>query len=411
VTVGQLLVASLTVFNTGGADANAVTPVLTPSGALGALAGPAPAVPVVIVAGGNRTFVWTYTVTGAGNAGFSADASGHDANSGLAVAMPGQVAPATVVLSAAALVVDSFTLTPGPNVRFTATLTATLVVRNAGTEAATVTALARSPTDSSVLILPSALSVPPPFVVAGGATRTITWTYVTAGSCGFSGVSATVTGTAVVSGNAVGAGAATVAVGVAGLPASVTAVPGKASVVVRGGTSVLVTVVDGCGVPVPSAPVAAVVVADTGGTAVSPASGMTDANGQIVLDFRVGIAPGPNAIRVDVPSGSNPSATVVVQAAPPAKPTTYLSQNTFDPGRGRLKIRILEPAPVRLAVRVYNVAGELIRRVNEADVMPGLTVWEWDGRTAEGGAAANGMYFIQIQSGQAVEIKRVVVQR
>ncbi|MEK7476764.1 MAG: FlgD immunoglobulin-like domain containing protein [Candidatus Coatesbacteria bacterium] len=412
VTVGQLLVASLTVVNTGGADANAVTPVLSPAGVTGLFAGPVPAAPVVIVAGGNRIFVWTFTVTGAGSAGFAASASGTDANSGFAIAMPGQVAPATAVLSGAALVVDSFTLTPGPNVRFTATLTATMVVRNTGAEAANVTALARSATDPAVLILPSALSAAPPFVVAGGAIQTITWTYFTAGSCGFSGVTATVTGTAVVSGSAVGAAASTPAVGVAGLPAAVVASAGQPKVEIRGTTPVAVTVVDGCGVPVPGAPVTAVIVTDTGGAAVSPASGVTDGNGRIVLDFRVGAAPGRNAIRIDVPSGSNPSATVAVEATPPAKPTTYLSQNTFNPGRGeRLRIRIMEPAPVRLVVRVYNVAGELIRRVNEADVLPGLTVWEWDGRTAEGGPAANGMYFIQIQSGLGVETKRVVVQR
>jgi hypothetical protein len=412
VAVGQLLVVSLTVNNTGGAAANGVVPAVTPSGAAGVFAGPVPAGPVAIAGGANRTFVWTFTAMGAGAAAFAAAAAGTDANSGLTVNMPATAAPATLVLAPAALVIDSIALTPGPNVRFTATLTATVVVRNTGQEDATVTALVRAPTDASVLILQSAPSVVPPFALAGGASRTVTWTYLTAGTCGFSGVTVTVSGTSVMTASALSVAALSGAVGVAGLPVTVTAVPEHSSVPALASTPVTVTVRDGCGVAVPGAPVSAVVIADTGGTAVSPASGITDAAGQVILSLKVGAMSGANSIRVDVASGTNPSATATVQMRPPDKPTPYLSQNQFNPGRGeRLKIRILEPARVRLAVRVYNLAGELIRKVCEADVQPGLTVWEWDGRTAQGGAAANGIYFVQIQSGQAVEIRRVIVLR
>jgi hypothetical protein len=201
-------------------------------------------------------------------------------------------------------------------------------------------------------------------------------------------------------------------VGVAGVPSVLTVAPAAPGVEIRATVRVTVTVRDSCGVLVPGAPVAAVVVADSGGAVVSPAAGVTDANGQLVLDFRVGAFPGANSIRVDVAAGTNPSATAVVQAEPPARPVTYLSQNTFDPTGGvRLRIRTLEPRAVRLVVRIYNVAGELVRKVGDADVLPGLTVWEWDGRTAGGGPAANGTYFVQIVSGSAVEIKRVIVLR
>ena len=62
-------------------------------------------------------------------------------------------------------------------------------------------------------------------------------------------------------------------------------------------------------------------------------------------------------------------------------------------------------------MRVYNVAGELVRKVGEADVQRGLTTWEWDGRTAEGGPAANGIYFVRMKTANASFERKVVLSR
>lgn len=55
------------------------------------------------------------------------------------------------------------------------------------------------------------------------------------------------------------------------------------------------------------------------------------------------------------------------------------------------------------------MAGELVRVVNNATIPAGLTVWEWDGQNASGELVGNGTYFIQIESGKDVQIKRVIV--
>ena len=88
----------------------------------------------------------------------------------------------------------------------------------------------------------------------------------------------------------------------------------------------------------------------------------------------------------------------------------FLSQNFFDPRRGEsLKVRAYVPDPVRLSVRVYNIAGELVRVVKEAEVIPGLTEWSWDGKNDGGSLVGNGVYFIQVVTGSDTQIKRVVV--
>jgi len=94
----------------------------------------------------------------------------------------------------------------------------------------------------------------------------------------------------------------------------------------------------------------------------------------------------------------------------PDVPTPYLSKNFFSPKAGeKLQVRTTEPTAVHLSVRVYNLAGELVKIVKEADVQPGLTVWDWDGRNEAGVKVGNGTYFIQIVSGRNTQIKRVIV--
>jgi hypothetical protein len=61
-------------------------------------------------------------------------------------------------------------------------------------------------------------------------------------------------------------------------------------------------------------------------------------------------------------------------------------------------------------VKVYNLAGELVRPVFEAEIQAGL--WfqaSWDGKNAEGEAVASGVYFISVKGAGLKSIRRVVV--
>ncbi len=199
--------------------------------------------------------------------------------------------------------------------------------------------------------------------------------------------------------------------GVAGQPATAVLTATAVTIPIRGTTAVTLVVRDGCSVPVSGAAVGFTVVGNSGGSAVTgPAA--TDASGQAVATLTAGAFPGLNVVRADVTGGTNPTATVTVEGMAPAVPTPYLSQNSFNPAKGEvLKIRHMLPGPMPVEVRIYSVAGELIRRMPLGVLPGGLTVITWDGRTDHGGRAASGGYLVQVRSGGTTQTLKVVVVR
>jgi hypothetical protein len=194
---------------------------------------------------------------------------------------------------------------------------------------------------------------------------------------------------------------------VAGQAASLTIVATPAATEVRGTVVVKVTAWDsGCGNPVPGVPVTLTVVSPMG--EVVPTGGITDNSGSITASLRTSPAPGANIVRADAPGAT--SATAYVDGTAPAEAKPYLSKNFFDPGRNeKVKVSLLQAAAQRVSVRVYNIAGELVRKVGDGDVPAGMTFWEWDGRNASNELVGNGVYFIQVVRGKETDIKRVIV--
>lgn len=100
-----------------------------------------------------------------------------------------------------------------------------------------------------------------------------------------------------------------------------------------------------------------------------------------------------------------PTQTAVVPAV--------LSTNIFRPGQGvPLKIDIKPVESGRVSIRIFNISGELVRPVLEADLAAGL--WfqaTWDGRNPDGEVVANGVYFVSVRGGNIDSLKKVVVLR
>src|SRR6185503_17954136 len=192
--------------------------------------------------------------------------------------------------------------------------------------------------------------------------------------------------------------------GVNGVTATVLVVSvSPASAKVGGLSLVTFEVLDTCSLTVPGASVTLTVVSG-GGLLLSPAGPgvVTDAGGDVTAQLRLGPMKGRNILRAEV--AGTPWATAYVDGTVPDEPEGFLSKNFFDPSRGeKVQVRVTVPVGVHLSVRVYNLAGELVRVVKDADVMPGLTVWDWDGRNASGALVGNGTYFIQIVSGKEYE--------
>jgi flagellar hook assembly protein FlgD len=88
-----------------------------------------------------------------------------------------------------------------------------------------------------------------------------------------------------------------------------------------------------------------------------------------------------------------------------------LDRNIFRPGQGgSLAISFKCPQDGTVRVKVYNLAGQLVRPVFDAPVQAGL--WfqaTWDGRNDRGDTISSGVYFISIRGAGIRTLRRVVV--
>jgi hypothetical protein len=88
-----------------------------------------------------------------------------------------------------------------------------------------------------------------------------------------------------------------------------------------------------------------------------------------------------------------------------------LDRNIFRPGSGRpLQISWRPVESGKVSVKVFNLAGELVRPVFEADVQAGL--WfqaSWDGLNLDGQKVASGIYLVSVKGGGIQSIRKVVV--
>lgn len=306
----------------------------------------------------------------------------------------------------------SLTLAPSGSVLPGQVITATLTVNNTGQGDANVK-VDYMEVESDPLLLGPAVPPSPagPFLLAGGATRSMTWNYVV-GACGAGSINAQVTGSEKGTGKPLGPIVVTQPVTIAGNPASLVMSSRDSKAQVGDLVELIVEVFDDCALPAPVAGASVTWSVQTGGGVVYPATGVTDAAGKMVSQVSLGAQPGINVIRVDVSSGGvNLTGSVSVEGTPLIAPKPSLSSNFFDPTKGdRLSVRTLVPTSVpTVRIHIYNMAGELIRAVGNVPVQSGLAEWKWDGKNAKGELVGNGVYFIQIESGKNVQIRRVIV--
>ncbi len=91
-----------------------------------------------------------------------------------------------------------------------------------------------------------------------------------------------------------------------------------------------------------------------------------------------------------------------------------LHQNRPNPFNPRTDIAYTIPAGAassRVTVKVYDVAGRLVKRLVDADRTPGTHTVTWDGREEDGGDVASGVYFCRITWNGESETRPMVVLR
>lgn len=185
--VGDWLAIALTVTNEGGVNATGVRPdwAFTLGGALLAYrSGPLPPGPAVLSPGSGTTFVWTYSVSGAGAVRLSVTGLGADSVSGTPLvtgshagwSLAGGEGSGTVLVAPVAILSATVSVTPNPA---TAGDPVTIVLRignTGGVAADGVTPALESGGDATALVgLGPAGSLAPVSLDPGGS-RSFTWT-------------------------------------------------------------------------------------------------------------------------------------------------------------------------------------------------------------------------------------------
>jgi len=141
---------------------------------------------------------------------------------------------------------------------------------------------------------------------------------------------------------------------------------------------------------------------------------------QIIYDNQLGDPDDENAkgaieagsIVIHKGSGLQKSDTIAEDIESEAKPKQYaLFQNHPNPFNPETMISFQIPQSNHIIVRIFNTLGAEIRTVMNGWRDTGNYSIIWDGRDNSGKTVSSGTYIYQIQAGQFVDIKKMVLVR
>ncbi|MDA8411090.1 MAG: hypothetical protein M0001_11915 [Treponema sp.] len=90
---------------------------------------------------------------------------------------------------------------------------------------------------------------------------------------------------------------------------------------------------------------------------------------------------------------------------------TILS-NVIDPTKGeKTAVQVVLPKAVTMAVSIFTLDGDLVKRLYLGPQAAGTYTYIWDGRNLSGDPVARGIYFIRVVAGDIDEIRKVLVVR
>jgi hypothetical protein len=93
------------------------------------------------------------------------------------------------------------------------------------------------------------------------------------------------------------------------------------------------------------------------------------------------------------------------------RPQFSLSNNYPNPFNPETKISYLLPRACRVRLEIFNLLGQRVRTLVDEDHAAGKAEVIWDGKDDEGEAVASGIYFYQIEAGDFVDSKKMVILR
>jgi hypothetical protein len=94
----------------------------------------------------------------------------------------------------------------------------------------------------------------------------------------------------------------------------------------------------------------------------------------------------------------------------PSLPLTLL-QNSPNPFSTQTKIGFELPSAAAATIRIYDVSGRLVKRIERVDAHKGFNAILWDGRDESGRDVASGIYFYRLEALGATQSRRMVITR
>ncbi|HBZ86497.1 MAG TPA: hypothetical protein DEO67_05100 [Candidatus Edwardsbacteria bacterium] len=96
----------------------------------------------------------------------------------------------------------------------------------------------------------------------------------------------------------------------------------------------------------------------------------------------------------------------------PSLPATSLLKGSYpNPATGRANIRFQLRAGARTSLKIYNIAGELVRSLVDSRLSSGDYDLRWDGRDGRNRAMPSGVYFYQLDTGSQKATGRLTLIR
>jgi hypothetical protein len=100
---------------------------------------------------------------------------------------------------------------------------------------------------------------------------------------------------------------------------------------------------------------------------------------------------------------------VIQRASIPSVVT--LRQNVPNPFNPATSISFDLPEAAKVALKIYNILGQEIRRLVDGTRPAGHHTVQWDGNNKQGRAVASGVYLYQLQTGSVVKTRKMVLVR
>jgi hypothetical protein len=101
-----------------------------------------------------------------------------------------------------------------------------------------------------------------------------------------------------------------------------------------------------------------------------------------------------------------------VTGAETAVPAVYaLMQNAPNPFAGATRIVYDLPEESKVALRIFDVSGRMVRILENGVLPAGRYEAAWDGRDAEGRDLASGIYFYRLETTKYTSTKRMFLMR